>query len=303
VSHRAAVYTVRVHPRRDPDHPRLLGDIDDTGTALMDLLADYLPKLDITDDARKLRYLRDKVVGSELLAMFEDGRGGVDARIRNRDGEEKYHQLWDDSQAVECGCLFRLVPNQRQGWLAVHVPDRRGIKTLLGQHIQKLFRADYHDLLVEIVPYVVESALQQAVDQDLIRTVTLVRRVQPSDRAVAGIDQWVSDGTYGKIKVTIGASLGRRAEHLLTDPLRRFLQGDSEGEREEARQAIVQFMGMEFDEAKVEIPQGDTTRTFNIEHLDTGHPLTEDMRLGRNGPPSEDEIFAGLRAALQNVTS
>jgi hypothetical protein len=110
----------------------------------------------------------------------------------------------------------------------------------------------------------------------------------------------VGDDNLGKITVTIGASLSGRARHLLTGPLRRFLEGQDDTNRQAARQAIVEFGGMQFDEAKVEVPQGDTIRTFNIERLDSGHPLTEDMKL-EPGKPSEEAIFAALRSALRTV--
>jgi hypothetical protein len=90
--------------------------------------------------------------------------------------------------------------------------------------------------------------------------------------------------------------LGNRAQKILPGPVRRFLQGDAG-----ALDAIVEFQGMTFDEAKVTVPQGDGVRTFNIERLDTGHPFTEDMHLPP-GKPSQEIIFAGLRAALGTVT-
>ena len=304
MSNRAAVYTVAVHRYRRPDARCLLGDFDGNGTALIDKLAEYLPKLGLADEQRHLRCQSHKVESTsppELLAMMEHGQTGVDAIIRDREGVQQYHQLVDDSQILECGCLFRLPPEQRLGWLAIHIPNRRGIKTLLAAHMYKLFRDDYPELALAITPYVVESALKQAVDNGLIRTVTLVRRVQPSDRAVAGIDQWIGHEDLGKITVTISAGLSGRARHLLADPLRRYIESPDQS-RQTARKAIVEFRGMEFDEAKVEIPQGDGTRTFNIERPDAGHPFTEDMRLGE-GKPSQDEIFAALREALQTVSA
>jgi hypothetical protein len=309
VSNRAAVYTVRVHPIGQPNDRCLLGDFDSSGTALIDRLSAYLPKLNYTDESRKLLYLRHTVEPAppqppvELLAMLESGQAGMDAMIRSKQGEQRYHQVFDDSADLECGCLFRLPRNQRLGFLALHIPNRRMIKTPLAAHISRSFRSDYPELVLEITPYVVESALVQAVDQNLIETITLVRRVQPSDRASAGIAQWVGDEDLGKITVTIGASLSGRARHLLADPLRRFL-GSTTGshDRDAAKRAIVEFMGMTFDEAKVVVPQGDTTRTFNIEELDSGHPLTEDMLLPP-GRPSEEAIFAALRRALSTVSA
>lgn len=279
----------------EPENRCLLGDIDDHGSALMDSLETYVSSVNITVDTKRLRYLSSKVEGDELLAIFENGQAGVDAIIRTKTGETKAHQEIDDSQDIECGCLFHLPRNSRTGWLALHVPNRRGIKTLLGTHIRRLFREQFPELNLEITPVVLESALKQAIDQNLIEKVTLVKRVDPSDRAMEGIDQWVGEEDYGKIQVVIGARLKGRAQALLPHQVRRYLEGDTA-----ALRSIVAFRGMTFDEAKVTVHQGDTTRTFNIEQLESGHPLTEDMHLGP-GKPSPEQIFTGLRRALQTV--
>jgi hypothetical protein len=91
------------------------------------------------------------------------------------------------------------------------------------------------------------------------------------------------------------------AGRVLTQPLRRFLaERPGQDVGKEAFDAMVEFRGMRFDTVKVEVKQGENIRTFNIEKPDSGHPFSEDMRLGP-GKPSPDDIFGGLRQALGAV--
>lgn len=296
MSHRAAIYLLCVHPSGRPDDHRLLGDFDDQGTSLLDVLKNILPDVRYENDNRKLRYQSSRIEGDDLMVMFEHCQTGIDAQIRNEIGETRYHQLVKDSQDVEVGSLFRLHPNDRTGYVAIHIPDRRGIKSMLFAALSVRFRAQFDGLVLTMTPFVMESTLRKAIDEDRIQTVTLVRRVQPSDRADLGIAQWVHSNTIGKIKLTIGANVGGKAMSLITEPLRRFLANEPG-----AREAIVEFKDMTFDEAKVEIRQTTGTRTFNIEHPESGHPLTETIDLPRNEKPTDDAIFAGLAEALRTV--
>jgi hypothetical protein len=67
----------------------------------------------------------------------------------------------------------------------------------------------------------------------------------------------------------------------------------------------VEFNGLEFDTAKVEVALTDgTTRTFNIETPDAGHAFTVEMdKLDfEDGEPTDKSIFAELRRAIDEMT-
>jgi hypothetical protein len=70
---------------------------------------------------------------------------------------------------------------------------------------------------------------------------------------------------------------------------------------------IVQFEGMEFDKAKVqvEMPNGDL-RTFNIEEPESGHAFSvdidQDLKL-KDGEPTEASLFKALGKSIDLLTS
>jgi hypothetical protein len=252
-----------------------------------------------TDQSKVLRCVGDKVEGDDLLLTFQHGQDGVAADIVGADGGLRYHQTAEDSQLLQCACLFRFPAHERIGWLAAHVNNGRGIKGLLDKGLSAKFRDEFDDRLLEINPFVLGSALEEAVRNERIDKVKLVKLEQPNDRANAATDKWVPSGAEGRLELSIAAR--GRAQRLVTGLLRRFIVEDDRA----AFAEIVEFEGMTFDEARVEVIMRDgATHTFNIERPDAGHAFTEDLEgleMAADGSPLEDSLFAALRATLRNV--
>jgi hypothetical protein len=263
---------------------------------LAEAVESYLPNINIQANDRTLTYISSKIEGTEVLAMLQHGLTGVDADITSRSGEHQYHLKIDDTQHVGCGCLFRLPPHARQGLLTVHIPNGRGIKTMLETHLRTKFSSNFSNLMLDITPYVMGSALEQAIANNAIGEIKLVKRVQPSDRGMFGLDQWVGGQDFGKIELSIGARFHGHARHLRSGPLQRWLSQEPG-----AHDSMIEFQGVAYDEMKVVVPQSDGgSRTFYVGQPDLGHPMTENMKLG-NGKPSVESIYEALRAALRTV--
>jgi hypothetical protein len=101
----------------------------------------------------------------------------------------------------------------------------------------------------------------------------------------------------GKLELDI--TMRGRAEMLRADLLQRFFGGDPE-----ARAAIVEFQGIPFEQAKIEVEVGGRTRTFNIEEPAAGHPMTVDLldlERDDDGDPTADSVAAALREVLDAV--
>jgi len=254
------------------------------------------------DASKIVRCVTDKADGDDLLLTFQHGQDGVAADIVGSDGSLRYHQTSEDSQLLQCACLFRLPGSERTGWLAIHVNNGRGIKGLLDKGLGSRFRAEFADRVLEITPFVLGSALEEAVRNSRVDKVRLVKLERPNDRANAATDKWVPSGAEGRLELSIAAR--GRAQRIITSLLSRFL---TEQDPRAAFGEIVEFQGMTFDEARVEVlmPNGVTRRTFNIERPDAGHAFTEDLEgleMANDGSPLEDSLFAALRTTLRNVS-
>lgn len=302
MSHRAAVYTVRVHKRNNRDDSRLLGDIDDKGSSLITVFKGYGEGLEseTSDKLREVRTVNSEIHGNELRLMLQHAQRGVAADIVSETGQLRIHQELSDAQRVRCGVLIQLPQNQTDGWMAVHLNNNRHVKGLLTQRLVYRFHQDFPDLTLRVAPYVLGSVLRAAVDRDKVEKVTLIKLERPSDRANADTDKWVRSDLGARVQLGIEAR-GRQA-HVIPNLLSRFLGGDNNAYGE-----IVEFGGLTFDEAKVQVRLEDgATRTFNIERPETGHAFTEDLRnldLQDDGEPTEVSLFAALRAALSTVAA
>jgi hypothetical protein len=289
---------VRVRKKRDKAY-RLLGDIDEQGSSLLTTLRSYLDQFQaVTEDGSKVvTALSVSTQNDDLVAMLQHGQNGVAADIVGPDGGLRHHQVPEESQLLRCGCLFRLPPADRLGWLAVHVNNGRGVKGLLEKGLLAEFRRQFDDLILEITPFVLGSVFQEAVDQGEIDKIKLIRHEMPDDRFAVATNKWLPAGEAGRIELDIAAT--GRAVRLVAQLIQRFTRGEPE-----ALRTIVEFEGLRFDEAKIEIvlPDG-ARRTFNIEHPDAGHPFAEELANleTENGEPTEAALAAALRQVLADV--
>jgi hypothetical protein len=299
MKHRAALYSVRVHPLHKPKESRRFGDFDGNGAFLATVLDQYLSSGFSVGGADKIaQCVSSNVVGDDLEMKIKHGLSGMTSDIVDRSGNQRIHREVDDVEEISCGALFRLPRSETTGWWAVHVQGNRSAKQLVYEGLSERFRADYDALKLLVSPAVSGAALEAAVDQGQINTVKLTRLDKPTDIRQRITDKWVRSDQNARVEIGIRAGKG---EHVLSDLINRYLKGENElfGQ-------IVEFNGAEFDTAKVEVALEDgTTRTFNIENPEAGHALTVDMDDLDfvNGEPTETSVLAGLRQAIDEMTS
>jgi len=266
----------------------------------MGVVGDCLNGFEVFNDdhSKVVRCMSAQSNRDELLSTFQHGQSGVVADIVSDEGNLRLRQVARDSQLLRCGCIFLLPRDQDTGFLAVHVNNGRGIKGLLEKGLISGFRERFDDLKLELNPFVHRGVLEQAVHDGQIDKVRLIKTQRPNDSAVAATRKWIRGEQTGKLELDITATgRAQRVRNALVD---RFLGGDTT-----AFDEIVEFEGIRFDEAKVEVVLPDEThRTFNIENPSSGFPFTlemEDLSLNQEGEPSEESVFAQLRAALALV--
>lgn len=293
--HRAALYTVQVR-RKGRGHTNdylLLGDIDDAGGALIDALAQAANGLQQPNKDWSTTVAVTSVdnSGDELRITTSHGQSGVVADIF-RQGAQAFHQVARDTQMVNCATLFVLPRSQPLGWLVVHINNGRSVKGLLCQGLEERLAARHPQLALKVEPSVEASVLRKAVADGLVDRIRLRQLVPPSDRADAQVNRWIPSGDAGKVELEF-----RSEGRIRTAVLNRFFRGE-----QNVLPTILEFSGLHFGEAsiEVELPSG-SHRTFNIQRLEGGHPMTQEMdalTYDADGQPTQDSLFEGLRDAL-----
>jgi hypothetical protein len=297
MSERAALYAVSVRRRRGRAVP--LADIDGAGTALAAVLAAILDGLSVTsrDGARVVRTLAARADGDDLFAIVQHGRRGVAADIVDPSGGVRLRQTPDDLQLVRSGCLFRLPASGSAGRLAVQVSNGRGVKDLFEVGLTARFRARFPDLTLALDRIAEPDALRDAVAQDRVERIQLVRVERAGEHAIAATDKWVPAGESVRVELAVGVhGPGARLGRTL---LGRYLGGD-----EHAFSEIVAFGGLTFDKARigVRLPD-DTRRLIDLEHPEAGRPAVRDLAgivLDDAGEPTEASLLAALRAVVDS---
>jgi hypothetical protein len=296
MGHRAGLYTVRVRKKRArrAEQPRLLGDFDEEGTSLAEAFGRLLQEgFRATSGERTVACLEVRIEGDDVFAVLQHGESGVAADIAGPEGSLLFHQRPEHTHLIRCAILFQLPGAQRQGVLAVHINNGRGVKSLLMQGILAGMHERYPDVSLDVEPFISVPVLDAAINEGMIEKVTLVRYEKPQDRAIAATDKWVRAGQIGKLELDITA-LGR-GQRLKNTLLKRFREDPT------TRAQIVEFEGLIFDEANVEVELPDKgKKTFNIEKPDAGHPITVELRNLEHddeGEPTADSLLAALREA------
>jgi hypothetical protein len=225
LAHAAALYTFRVKEKYG-EH-QLLGNFDGNGTYALEVMDAYLDGLvfDDPESERILRCLARRREGDELIASMQHGHSGLAATIVDRNQDERIHQEPTDTTLVVCGALFKVPRNQTTGWVALHVNGGNGIKGLLDLSVPARFGVDYPNHVLEIRPFIKGDALRQAIDENKLQKVRLVRYEKPNDRASASTNRWVPANLFGKIELAV--SIRTRGEMLLTQAVHHFLDNQA----------------------------------------------------------------------------
>lgn len=236
----------------------------------------------------------------EVRSIFQHGMTGVAADILGAEGQHQYRQVPLDTHLVRCGSLFRFKRDQRLGFWVVHVNNGRSPKSLVQQVLQQRMRENHEDFTLAFKPSVDAGVLIQAVQRNKVEQITLSRLVQPNDTAVGETDKWVraKDAARMKLKIRAGDRSRKDADGSFLKPglLKKHFAGDDEATRE-----ILEFNGITFDEATIEVElETGRPRTFNIEAPEAGHAMTVDLEglKFEDDEPTPESLFESLGKVL-----
>ena len=250
MTQRASVYTLRLRPAAP------LGDLRDRVASALDGFTETT-----ADGRRSLHVVAVAADGDDVFAELRHGEAGVAAEIADASGALQLQRTPDDVQLVRCACLFRLPAAVDAGSLALHVNDGRGPKELLEAGL----RTRLDGVRWELGRPEDEAELREAVAAKRVEKVKLVRVEQPGTRTIAAVDKWVPAGA-ARVELDVGGSI----EPAL---IGRHLAGDVS-----AFPQIVEFGGLEFAEAKVQVRLADDShRVFDLTHPGQGRPVTHEL--------------------------
>jgi hypothetical protein len=295
--HAAALYMVRVKVKWAPEY-KALGALNEDGAYLGELLRGYMKELEVksVDEINTIRCESAELDGDELFVTVTHGVTGIAGNLYDVNRVHKARQDVTDSHEVVGAALFRLPRNASVGWLCVHVNNRRSCKALLADALEERFKDDFPKLKLEVPASQMGAAFKQAVDQDRVEKVALVRFDRATDRANPSLDKWIEGDVDARLELDITAR--QRGLRLMPNLLKRYVHGETDVFGE-----MLIFQGMEFQQAKVAVRLSDgRRRTFNLDRIESGHPMTEsidgDVRL-RDGVPTEASLLSALRGCRE----
>ena len=279
--HRAALYAVTIHRKQDPATHCILGDYNNSGKWLGKTMKKLMPNMSIRNTDRsinlhfetKLNDLPKDHIGFTFLR----GQTGVTS-VLSRPNGPIYHRTPVTEESLRIGAVFWLPRRRNKGYLAIHVAHRGGIKSDLERFLREKFAP--RGYVLSLKPIVPQNVLQSAVRGDKLEKITLVKWNLSESDQFSDAAQW-GDEEVGRIEFSI---ISKRGWNLRSGPLQRFLSEKSDKELNN----IIEFEGMQFDEAKVTAKMpGGNRRTFYLDGRESGHAITIGLDLGDNSRTSD----------------
>jgi hypothetical protein len=248
-----------------------LGDFNDQGNTVADFLFELFADDDFKAqrDAKIVTCSSVQLEGDETLSLhLSHGESGVRSDLIDEDGAVVHEQYPDETQLIPFASVFELPVAGEVGWWGIHVNRGRSAKGILQKEIERVFRLEYGDFKLEIEPCVKADALRKALEEDKLQKVKLVSYGRARDFEDA--DEWVRDDTRAKVELTISPQ--ERAKKLAPGQIISYLDGDRDRFGD-----IVEFEGLPFDEAQVEVGVNGSQRTFNIQNPEGGHAVSVEI--------------------------
>ena len=101
MAHRAALYSVSVHPLYKPKELRRFGNFDKKGTSLAARLDQYLdPAFGVQDGDRSVEIVSSNLAKDDLEPVVKHGQTGVAADIFDSKRKKRLHQNPEDSHEI-----------------------------------------------------------------------------------------------------------------------------------------------------------------------------------------------------------
>lgn len=224
------VYRFALREWRQPDSPnRILGSIDNGGTRLCDIMPSLLGSINhwtvvdgLEDSQPELTFgyhvpLATYFHHGVILNHHLYGTRGALNRYEERD-RTAFSEI--DNQEVEVGLVVSSPPLRNFGFLALHVPNNRGVKVAVEAELRRMFREMY-SLRLMLDPVVPLEAVEQSIDAYGIGEVRFRKLNHPAGLFDDDTDWWSTGEDLATAEVRLNP---RRNARLLGQRVSRYIR-------------------------------------------------------------------------------
>lgn len=221
-------FMLREHGNRRAEHC-LLGNIDGAGTRLSDVAGGLLRAVNYEVEVDGLTGKQPSVKFDSAIPIAGDHRlaalmnhfqyGSRGALNRHAQGDTTTFTEVDNQQA-EVAVVIAAPPMQKAGFLALHVPHGRGVKTGVESELRGLLR-ERHGLLLELAPVVPLDAVAAAIDQQGLGRVAFRELTDPAGLYEDEEEWWTDGSELGGVELRLSPT---RSARLLGQKLATFIR-------------------------------------------------------------------------------
>ena len=304
MAHLGVVYRFMLREHRKPDaEHRLLGSIDGAGTRLCDVAGsllgavNYQLEVDGLSGEQPIVTFKSAIQlddGDRVAAVmnhYEHGSRGVLNRHAQGDTTD-FTEI--DNQQVEVAVVVAAPPMQRAGFIAFHVPNRRGVKVGVESELRRLLR-DGYNLHLEMAPVVPLDALEAAIDERGLGRVAFRRLTNPAGIYEDEQDWWTDDEDLGGVELRLTpAKSARLVGRKLVNFIRTIKGTLPDNEDPVEFSELATFDERTYEELSVEVYMGGRKKVVRVSS--EGHSMSNafSWELGVPAGSSHEELVAAL---------
>lgn len=301
------VYKFTVRESGKPQSPfRQLGSIDNAGKPFFEAAPGILKTInsegpiDGFDKPQPIVTFKSEVHIPEeyrcaaVMNHHEYGSSGI--LKRHMEGDETPFSTVDN-QRVDAALVLSAPPMATVGFIAFQVPNRRGIKTAVVDHLGAQLKDQFH-LHLDVKPVVPTDALEAAIQMGL-GFVSFRKLTKPA--GMFGLDdRWWEEGEdLGGVELRLKPS---RSARLFGGRLGRFIQTKNQSLPPDQDPVVfddlVTFNDQTYDELSVEVFLDGRKKVLKIspDGASMSHAFSWDLELDGDGSPSS--VVAALGGLL-----
>lgn len=308
MAHLGVVYRfmLREHGNREAEHC-LLGNIDGAGTRLCDVAGGLLRDVNYEIEVDGLNGKQPSVKFENAIPLsavhraaavmnhFEYGARG--ALNRHAEGDTTtFTEI--DNQQVEVAMVVAAPPMQRAGFLALHIPHGRGVKTGIESELRRLLR-ERHSLHLELQPVVPLDAVATAIDDQGLGRVAFRELTNPAGLYEDEEEWWTDGRELGGVELRLSPA---RSARLIGQKLATFIRTITgtlrDGEDPVEFSSLATFDDHTYEELSVEVYLHGRKKVVRVSS--DGHSMSNafSWELDMPAGPSREALAAALNELI-----